>query len=161
MTLKNRRFRLGIFIVISSTMLIISCGSNNGSSNDVQTNTQQEFLPVEKAFVFSTNAEDKQKLQVSWVIADGYHLYKDKFKFSVSPESVKIVEVKYPKAEIFSDKNLGKLESYSGSIEINIEISEELTSEKISLTSVYQGCADVGLCYPPETKITDFDLASL
>jgi len=157
---QNKRLLRNTFIA-ASVIVLVACGSNNETSTAANTNTQQEFLPVDKAFMFSANAENKQQIRAHWVIADGYHLYKDKFKFSVTPNNYKIVGVKYPKAEMFSDKNLGKVESYKGSVEVNIEITGEPTSEIISLTSTYQGCADVGLCYPPETKVSDFDLASL
>jgi len=148
-------------LIAASAMVLVSCGSNNETSNTANTNIQQEFLPVDKAFMFSANAENKQQIRAHWVIADGYHLYKDKFKFSVAPNNYKITDIRYPKAEMFSDKNLGKVESYKGSVAVSIEITGEPTSEIISLTSTYQGCADVGLCYPPETKVSDFDLASL
>jgi len=148
-------------LLVASVILLAGCGSNNETSSSAKTNIQQEFLPVDKAFMFSANAENKQQIRAHWVIADGYHLYKDKFKFSVAPNNYKIVGVKYPKAEMFSDKTLGKVESYKDSVEVSIEITGEPTSEIISLTSTYQGCADVGLCYPPETKVSDFDLASL
>jgi len=157
---KNTLILRSLFIV-SSLIILVSCGSNNDSATTSNTNTQQEFLPVDKAFMFSANAENSQQIRAHWVIADGYHLYKDKFKFSVAPDNYKIVDIKYPKAEVFDDKNLGKLESYKGSVEVSIQITGEPTSEMVSLTSSYQGCADVGLCYPPETKVTDFKLASL
>jgi len=167
---KNREFKVVIqqdkrllrnTLFIASLSVLASCDSNNQTSTVTNTNTQQEFLPVDKAFMYSANAENKHQIRAHWVIAEGYHLYKDKFKFSVAPNNYKIVDIKYPKAEMFSDKNLGKLESYKDSVEVSIEITGEPTAEIISLTSTYQGCADVGLCYPPETKVSDFNLTSL
>lgn len=157
---EHRQLFQNIIIVITLSVLV-GCGSGNETASTNSTNTQQGFLPVDKAFMFSANAENKQQIRAHWVIADGYHLYKDKFKFSVTPDNYQIVDIHFPKAEIYSDKTLGKLESYKGSVEVSIKITGEPTSEPISLTSTYQGCADVGLCYPPETKVSDFDLASL
>ena len=148
---------LSVFVGINFLMLV-GCESSNNSSG---VNSQQEFLPVEEAFVFSAKADNGQLLKATWEIAEGYHLYKDKFKFSVTPDNYKIVNVKYPKAEMFDDKFLGQLESYKDSVEISIEITGEPNTSNIQLTSVYQGCADVGLCYPPETKKTEFKLAGL
>ena len=148
-------------ILVTNLFIMTGCGSNKDSTSDTNINTQQEFLPVEKAFMFSANSVDKSTLRAHWVIAEGYHLYKDKFKFTISPANYEIIEVKYPKAEVFSDKNLGKLESYKGSVEVIIKFSGKSTSDIMSLTSEYQGCADVGLCYPPESKVSDFDPLSM
>jgi len=156
MKLVIEKTSLKCYLYILILAVLAGCGSNSTSNM-----SQQEFLPVEQAFAFSAEAESSQLLKTRWKIADGYHLYKDKFKFSVSPESVTIASINYPKAEMFSDKNLGKLESYKGSIEVLIKLSSTDSKGKIQLTSQYQGCADVGLCYPPETKQTEFDLASL
>ena len=152
---------LSVFVGFNLLLLVGCESSNNSSGVNSGVNTQQTFLPVEEAFVFSAKADNGQLLKATWEIAEGYHLYKDKFKFSVAPDNYKIVNVKYPKADIFDDKILGKLESYKTSVEISIKIAGEPSTSNVQLTSVYQGCADVGLCYPPETKKTEFKLAGL
>ena len=142
---------------VAFTLVFIS-GCESRDKTPVNTNTQQEFLPVEEAFVFSASMKRPDLIKTRWKIAEGYHLYKDKFEFSVAPETYQIVEVDYPQAVMFSDKNLGKLESYNNFVEISIRVSSERDASTVQLTSKYQGCADVGLCYPPETRVSQFDL---
>lgn len=109
-------------------------------------------MPVEEAFIYSVKVDSDNLIKANWIIADGYRLYKDQFKFSVSPDAYQITHVSYPPAQMFDDKNLGKKESYKNSVEITIAVSGESSLSELELTSKYQGCADVGLCYPPETR---------
>jgi len=145
--------RWGAALMLSA--LVMGCGSGD---KPMQTNLQQEFLPVEEAFVFSAKASE-DVIKVHWVIAEGYRLYKDKFKFSVSPGNYQIIDVNYPPAEMFADKNLGDKEAYKGQLEVSIKVSNPKEAGEITLKTEYQGCADVGLCYPPETRNSAFNLS--
>lgn len=144
--------------VLQGALLSVALLSGCGSDEVSNTNIQQTFLPVDEAFVFSAKTEGGGLVTASWKIADGYRLYKDQFKFSVSPEEYQITKVSYPPATMFDDKNLGKKESYKGSVDVTIEVSGKSVSGEFHLTSKYQGCADVGLCYPPETRKNTFSL---
>ncbi len=146
--------RWGVFLMISA--LIVGCGSSG--DKPAQTNLQQEFLPVEEAFVFSAKAS-QDIIKVDWAIAEGYRLYKDKFKFNVTPDTYQIVDINYPPAEMFADKNLGDKEAYKGQVEISIKVSNLKDAGEVTLKTEYQGCADVGLCYPPETRHSVFNLS--
>ena len=151
-----RRFFHGISVAIC--LMLVACDASDSNTTKIDTKAQQAFLPVEEAFVFSAKMTANGLIKAQWKIADGYHLYKNQFKFTVSPASYQVENVNFPKGDIFSDKNLGKLESYAHFVEISIQVSNTKETGAFELTSKYQGCADVGLCYPPETRVSRFEL---
>jgi len=143
-----QKFGLTTICLISFIFVLTACESPINSQN-----MTDDFLPVDEAFVFSVKETTKNSVTLQWKVADGYHLYKNQFRFSVEPDGNKISNIDYPKGEMFKDKALGTLESYKGTLNITLNINN-IDSNNITLKSRYQGCADVGLCYPPETKVT-------
>ncbi len=114
----------------------------------------KSFLPPDKAFVFSADVQDAQRLLLHWQVADGYHLYRNKFKFRVvAPKSVAVGDVTMPKGRMIEDESFGLLESYFEDIDVPVTIRRP-TGETlpIDLEVGYQGCADDGFCYPPIKK---------
>ena len=145
------------FIFTIAMVFVASCGKEQAGS----TNMVDDFLPVDEAFKYSAQVIDKSTIKAMWKIADGYHLYKNKLKFSVSPSAYQLVNIDYPKGEMIDDKIFGRQESYSGQLEVVIKLDAKQSSEKLVLESAYQGCADKGLCYPPEKRKTTLDINSI
>nr|WP_269836547.1 protein-disulfide reductase DsbD [Rheinheimera soli] len=110
-----------------------------------------QFLPVEQAFVMDfrqqASSGGQQKLQVSFTIADGYYLYKDKFKF-VGIDAA-FSHPQYPKGMMITDEYFGESEVYFHQVVLDIPLSQ-LGSEAM-LKVRFQGCAEAGLCYPVQT----------
>ena len=110
-----------------------------------------QFLPVEQAFVMDFRQQDdstgQAKLQVSFTIADGYYLYKDKFKF-VGIDAA-FSHPQYPKGVMIKDEYFGESEVYFHQVVLDIPLSQ-LGSEAM-LKVRFQGCAEAGLCYPVQT----------
>lgn len=110
-----------------------------------------QFLPVEQAFVMDFRQQDdssgQAKLQVSFTIADGYYLYKDKFKF-VGIDAA-FSHPQYPKGVMIHDEYFGESEVYFHQVVLDIPLSQ-LGSEAM-LKVRFQGCAEAGLCYPVQT----------
>ena len=121
---------------------------------------QDEFLPVDKAFAFSTEIIDGNTLLAYWEIADGYYLYKEKFEFSLDEAGGVTLETPvYPKGKMKNDENFGDMEVYFGEAAIKIPLSRTVTSPTdIILRAKFQGCADAGFCYPPEERIMALSL---
>lgn len=105
-----------------------------------------QFLPVEQAFVMDFRQQEN-KLQVSFTIADGYYLYKDKFKF-VGIDAA-FSHPQYPKGVMITDEYFGESEVYFHQVVLDIPLSQ-LGSEAM-LKVRFQGCAEAGLCYPVQT----------
>jgi len=109
-----------------------------------------EFLKVDEAFIFDFH-QQKNKLQVSFNIADGYYLYRHQFKFTVN--NATIVPVNLPKGEHHEDEFFGVQQIFTGQLDFTIDIAQ--ASDNANIIIRYQGCAEKGLCYPPTKKTLD------
>ena len=119
----------------------------------------EEFLDPAVAFKPSVKALDGQTLEVSYEIAKGYYLYRDKFRFTVDGETATLGTPSFPKGKEHNDENFGKVEVYYKTVAIRIPV-ERMSSGplplKLNVTS--QGCADAGVCYPPQTQPVSVEL---
>ena len=105
----------------------------------------EEFLPPEQAFKLSAKQIANNKIEITYKIADGYYLYRERFAFSA--EKAKIGEPQIPKGKVKFDPNFEKeVEIYRQEVRIIIPV---VANEEFSLKAISQGCADKGLCYPP------------
>ncbi len=118
--------------------------------------TNDEPLPPEQAFKISAKAVSADQLEITWDIADGYYLYRDKMKFISKTEQIQTVTPTFPEGETKHDENFGDMVVYHNHLTIPLSLITKGASS-IQLLVQYQGCADRGVCYPPQKKT--FDLA--
>ena len=118
----------------------------------------QDLLPPELAFKFSAQALDANTLELRYRIADGYYMYRDKFKFAVEPETVKLGSAQFPQGEVHNDEYFGKVETYRKELRIRLPITHEAAVDKLKLTVTSQGCADAGVCYVPQQQTAQIQL---
>jgi thiol:disulfide interchange protein DsbD len=117
-----------------------------------------DFLDPEKAFQFSAKVLDDKTVQVRFIIADGYYMYREKFKFAAEPDGVKLGGADIPKGKIKFDQTFQKdVESHRGELLIKLPVATAQGPFKLIVTS--QGCADKGLCYPPMDSFAQVTLA--
>ncbi|MBL8487905.1 MAG: protein-disulfide reductase DsbD [Rhodocyclaceae bacterium] len=119
----------------------------------------QEPLDPEKAFRFSARLVDGATVEARWQIADGYYMYRDKFRFSSDVPEVKLGEPRYPKGKVKDDEIFGKVETYRGDLRILIPL-EGPAGTAFTLKTSSQGCADLGVCYPPLPQQAGLTLAA-
>ncbi|MBL8492579.1 MAG: protein-disulfide reductase DsbD [Rhodocyclaceae bacterium] len=119
----------------------------------------EEPLEPEKAFRFSARMVDAGTLEARWQIADGYYMYRDKFKFSADLPEVRLGEPRYPKGKVKDDEIFGKVETYRGELKIQIPV-EGPAGIAFQLKTSSQGCADLGVCYPPLPQQAALTLAA-
>jgi len=121
----------------------------------------EDYLLPDQAFQLSAAADGADAVLVKWKIADDYYLYRSKFKFSSNDPAVSLGEPGYPDAEIKDDEFFGRTEIYRQQVEIRVPLQRsDEQARKLELTAVYQGCADAGLCYPPQTRKVMVQLAA-
>jgi thioredoxin:protein disulfide reductase len=108
-----------------------------------------ELLPPEQAFRYSARALDSRTLEARFVIADGYYLYRDKFNFAVAPDGAVLGAPELPAGKIKTDQFFGKVETYRGTVVVKLPLGGAAAGQSVVLTADSQGCADVGVCYPP------------
>jgi thioredoxin:protein disulfide reductase len=119
-----------------------------------------DLLEPDKAFRFSARALDARTVEVRYGIADGYYLYRDRFRFAAEPASVVLGQPQFPKGQIHEDKFFGKQETYRKEVRIRVPV-EAGGAERLKLQVTSQGCADLGVCYVPQVQSADLRLASL
>jgi thiol:disulfide interchange protein DsbD len=106
----------------------------------------EDFLDPAVAFKFSARMEGQSTAVVTYTIADGYYMYRERFKFTAT--GAKLGEPQVPPGKVKYDQTFEKnVETYHGSVTIRIPV-ESGTGFTLNATS--QGCADAGLCYPPQ-----------
>lgn len=117
-------------------------------------NNNDDFLPVDKAFAFSAEVENGNILSANWEIAEGYYLYRDKFKFSLkNSDGIEIGQITMPPGVEKEDENFGKMIVYKHEANIALPLNRtDIKAKDIILVATYQGCAEKGLCYPPQTR---------
>ncbi|WP_442964489.1 protein-disulfide reductase DsbD [Pseudomonas sp. MMS21 TM103] len=112
---------------------------------------QQEFLPVDQAFSLHVERADTGAAVLRWDIAPGYYLYQERLRFVGLPAGS---EPLLPSGQPYHDDYFGASQIYRGSLEVVIP---DATAGTLELG--WQGCADAGLCYPPQTRTVDLDRA--
>lgn len=123
---------------------------------------EPEFLPVEQAFSIRVTAADSHTLLAQFEPEPGYYLYRDRFAFAlVDAASTRIAGVDLPRGEIKRDPNFGDTEVFHHAMRAAIRLDRaELSARQLTLEVRYQGCAEAGLCYPPESKRFQVTLAA-
>jgi len=116
----------------------------------------EDFLDPELAFKFSARAINANTLEARWQIADGYYMYRQKFKFELS--GGKLGAVQTPPGKMKDDDTFGKVEVYRKEVRITLPFQRDPNANTISLKATSQGCADAGLCYTPVTETRSINL---
>jgi thiol:disulfide interchange protein DsbD len=123
--------------------------------------SEADLLEPDKAFRFSARAVDAQTVEVRYKIADGYYLYRDKFKFSADPDTVQLGKADFPPGVMHEDKFFGKAVTYRGDLRFRLPVQAQPGVERFALKVQSQGCADLGVCYVPYDQKAEITLASL
>lgn len=114
--------------------------------------SQGDLLDGAQAFALSVHAIDAHTIQANWKIAPGYYLYRDKFKFSTATPGVTLEPANIPAGHKKHDEFFGDVETYRNQVTATIPVKVPAGVHDVDLKVVAQGCADLGVCYPPQVK---------
>lgn len=117
---------------------------------------QNDFLPPEQAFRLTVSRADDGLLRLNWLISEGYYLYRKQIKIEGDPPG-SVQQVTLPAGTLKTDEFFGETEVYHDSLTVLVKAPDAR-----ALKIVWQGCADAGLCYPPQTlqvKLADIAAA--
>ncbi len=118
-----------------------------------------ELLEPEQAFALTVTAVNADTIKARWDIAEGYYLYRSKFKFSSDTQDITLGEPQIPAGKIKHDEFFGDVEIYRGSVTITIPVERAADAPaSLKLTATSQGCADIGVCYPPQHQQREVSL---
>lgn len=106
-----------------------------------------QFIPADRAFFFDFR-QNQHNLTLSWQVKEGYYLYRK--QISITPTKADIAAIQLPAGVWHEDEFYGKSEIYRK--RLNVPVTLNQAGAGATLTVTYQGCADTGFCYPPETK---------
>ncbi len=114
-----------------------------------------DLLEPEKAFRFSARVLDPSTVELRYAIADGYYLYRERFKFAA--EGARIGAPQLPRGLKHKDEFFGEMEIYRKEVRILLPVEG---AGRVALIVTSQGCADLGVCYVPMESRTTLQLAS-
>ncbi|MEO7251952.1 MAG: protein-disulfide reductase DsbD domain-containing protein, partial [Arenimonas sp.] len=110
-----------------------------------------DLPPVDQVFVPSAKATARDRIEVSWKIADGFYLYRH--RTSVKADAAFTgASLSLPNGDKHHDEFFGDVETYRGSLTGVLTGTASDSATSTTLTVKYQGCADAGVCYPPQTR---------
>lgn len=130
---------LTLILLLCSTSVFAGLFDAPGRSN---------FIPADQAFVFDFQ-QNQHDLNLTWQVKEGYYLYRK--QVSITPAQANVGPLQLPKGEWHEDEFYGKSEIYRQRLSVPVTVNQ--ADKGATLTVTYQGCADAGFCYPPETKV--------
>lgn len=137
---------LMIFLVNSLLALVVS------------TSHAADFLDPAQAFRPAVKLMDTQALALSFTIAPGYHLYRERLSVAVVAPT-QLGELALPVGKKVYDDNFQKeVEIYEGQLQLRLPVLQAAGPFAVQLS--YQGCADAGLCYPPQSRTIQVSAAA-
>lgn len=118
--------------------------------------SQPRFLDVDEAFRYYINLNSSEQISIHWEIAPGYYLYADKFAISL-PDTVSAPSPEWhmPSGQPHVDEYFGAVDVFYDQVVLTINLPPSLAGKNTTLLLDFQGCADAGLCYPPEQREID------
>ena len=111
----------------------------------------KDFLPVRQAFQLNLGDTTPESIKLQFVATEGYYLYRHRFQFRTEPADIGLGAAQLPEGEKKHDEYFGDVEVYHGILDVSLPRKAGDT-RPFTLVVTYQGCADKGLCYPPETE---------
>jgi thiol:disulfide interchange protein DsbD len=136
MTLFGRIAALCALLVVSLPALAVS---------------EKDLLPVDEAFGLSAQARDRDRIEISWKIAPGYYLYRH--RTTVKADAGFAAEaLQMPAGKKHQDDFFGEVETYRERLTAVLPGKAADGTDTVTLEIRYQGCADAGVCYPPQKR---------
>ncbi|NCF07358.1 protein-disulfide reductase DsbD [Kosakonia sp. MH5] len=129
------------------TLILLLC-STSAFAGLFDAPGRSSFVPADQAFVFDFQ-QHQHDLTLNWQVKEGYYLYRQQIR--VTPNQAHIGTLALPDGEMHEDEFYGKTEIYRQQLTLPLEVTQ--ATKGATLTVTYQGCADAGFCYPPETKV--------
>ncbi len=123
---------------------------------------EEELLPPEQAFALTAWMQDNSVI-AEYRIAPGYYMYRERFAFEIeaSDTPARFGAASMPPGKIMEDEFFGKMETYRERVRIELPVVfDAAAATELRLKAVSQGCADIGVCYPPQKQALALQIAS-
>jgi len=117
-----------------------------------------DLLPVDEAFVLSAAAPSREAVTLRWAIAEGYYLYRHRTGVEVLEGGTAAGELALPPGKRHTDAFFGEVETYRNTLVATLPVQPAPGATALRLRVRYQGCADLGICFPPQSREIRVDL---
>jgi thiol:disulfide interchange protein DsbD len=142
---RRQRLSLRLSVTFGVVLAIVSLGARAQVGG-------VDLLPLSEAFRLEVSRPTAERLRVSWTIAEGYYLYRHRFGFEAAPAKLRD-GIRLPPGIPKQDPFFGETEIYRHQIAFELALEKSAaTLDRVSLRVVSQGCADIGICFPPEAR---------
>ncbi len=153
------RAMLASLLLLISGVCFAQAFGGTADRSLIGTTSAPTFLPVEQAYQLSVEILDARNVRLNWQIAPTYYLYRHRFAFTLEDEQGVIqLGADMPAGLSHSDDYFGEVEVYYNSAAVTLTLQRDTRRATLSATS--QGCADAGLCYPPNKQRFDLDFSA-
>ena len=140
----------------ATALLVLLLGMASFAANAVD---EKDLLPVDQAFAFDAKATSRDAIALTWRIAPGYYLYRHRTK--VESADFTGAALQMPPGKHKRDEFFGDVETYRSLLEAKVVGTPASDARSVTLKVKYQGCADVGVCYPPQMRSVQVALPSM
>ena len=113
---------------------------------------EADLLPVDQAFALSASATSRDRIEVQWKVAEGYYLYRHRTSVEVDGAGFTGAQLQLPKGKAYRDEFFGDVETYHQDLTGVLVGKAAADAARITLKVKFQGCAEAGICYPPQTR---------
>jgi len=122
----------------------------------------EDLLDPEQAFALDVSVATPDTLVAKWTIAEGYYLYRERIRFKTKTTGVTLGEPRFPAGQVKHDEFFGTMETYRQRVTVEIPLQRDSAAPgQVELEAISQGCADIGVCYPPQTQTVALQLPML
>lgn len=136
--------------LIGTLLLLAALGVSAGPLARVDTD---KLLTATEAFSLLPVERRGDTLHLSWNIAPGYYLYRSRIRVELlAPASVGLQAIRLPDGAAYRDEFFGEVQIYRALLEAQVPLTA-VPTQPLRLRIRFQGCAEVGVCYPPQTIV--------
>ncbi|MEQ8207263.1 MAG: protein-disulfide reductase DsbD family protein, partial [Woeseia sp.] len=121
---------------------------------------QKDLIPPTEAYQYVV-VDTGEALEIDWAIEDGYYLYKNKLSFESGTDGVRLADYTLPEGLHHEDEFFGVQQVYRDRFFVTIPYdADSPRPDSATLVIRSQGCADIGICFPPQTWNANVELIS-
>lgn len=120
---------------------------------------EPEILRPEAAFPYQLSA-NQNAVTIAFDVPDGYYLYRKRFNFDSGTPGITVSAAQFPTGEMHEDEFFGRQEIFRGRFDVQVPYNQTGSTDSLAFELGLQGCADFGLCYPPQDWVREVDLPS-
>ncbi len=132
--------------ILGSLALLVFSGSGHAVE-------EEELLDPKVAFAYSAEAGEPGQARFRWDIAEGYYLYRGRIKFTTDTPGITLNSPRLPPGKKKVDEFFGEVETYRHAVSGTVSyVADDPALTQFQLIASSQGCADLGVCYPPQKQ---------